>query len=144
MVKVIWEVLGGHLYFMWETPESVLFHSNYTCHSLFLRSIPLHSLLVHFVSSVSSECFITNMKGLGGQLLESTHQLLMFSAKVIPFFCHLYVTRKASQSLPFSQWKHLLSTVNDCYPPAELYVNNKYMYIICQRATVINSLPILK
>ena len=67
------ETLGGHLNFIWDTLQSLVFHSNYTCHSLGPFSFTLLSLVGHLISKVSSECFITDLSGLGGQLLQSIH-----------------------------------------------------------------------
>ena len=60
------ETLGGHLHFIWDTPESLEFHSNYTCHSLVPFLFTLLSLVGHLISKVSSECFITDLSGLEG------------------------------------------------------------------------------
>ena len=67
------ETLGGHLHFIWDTPESLVFHSNYTCHSLVPFSFTRLSLVGHLINKVSTECFPTDFSGLGGWLLQSIH-----------------------------------------------------------------------
>ena len=46
---------GGHLHFIWDTQESLVFHFNYTSYSLVPLSFTLLSLMGHFVSRVSNE-----------------------------------------------------------------------------------------
>ena len=85
------ETLGGHLHFIWDTPESLVFHSNYTCHSLVPFSFTRLSLVGHLASKVSSECFITESLGLGSQPLQSTHQFFGFQQRlylVLSPLCH--------------------------------------------------------
>ena len=65
--------LGGHLHFIWDTLESPEIQSNYTCNSLVPLSFTHISLLAHLVSKMSSECFITDLSGLGGQLVQSSY-----------------------------------------------------------------------
>ena len=51
-----------------------MFHFSYTYHSLVPLSFTSLSLVGHLVSEVSSECFITDLSGLGGLLSQSTCQ----------------------------------------------------------------------
>ena len=67
------ESLSRHLHFIWDTPQSFVFHFNYTCHSLVPFSFTLLSLVGHLISKASSECFNTDLSGLEGQLLQSIH-----------------------------------------------------------------------
>ena len=118
------ETLGGHLHFFWDTPESLVFHFSYTCHSLVPLSFTCLSLVGHLVSKVSSECFIIDLLGLGGQLLQSTRQFFGFQQRLFLFLsplCHL----KSLLVLSGSQGRHSLFTVNDCCPLADLEVNQK-------------------
>ena len=80
------ETLGGHLHFIWDTPESLVFHSNYTCHSLVPFSFTLISLAGHLISKVSSECFITDLSGLEGQLLQSICIVACFLQRLYLFW----------------------------------------------------------
>ena len=70
------ETLSGYLHFIWDIPESHVFHFNYTCHSLVPLSLTHLSIAGHLVSKVSSECFISDLSGIEGQLLQSTHYFL--------------------------------------------------------------------
>ena len=83
--------LGGHLHFIWDTLESPEVQSNYICHSLVPLSFTHILLVAHLVSKVSSECFITDLSGLRGELLQNTGSML-FSKGAYPF-CHLYVSQ---------------------------------------------------
>ena len=49
------QALTGHLHFIWDTQESLVFHLNYTCYSLVPLSFTLLSLVGHLVSKVSNE-----------------------------------------------------------------------------------------
>ena len=85
------ETLGGHLHFFWDTSESLVFHFSYTWHSIVPLSFTCLSLVGHLVSKVSSECFITDLLGLGSQLLQSTRQFFGFQPRLYLFLsalCH--------------------------------------------------------
>ena len=80
--------LSIHLHFIWDTQESLVVHFNYTCNSLVPLSLKLLSLEGHLVSKVSNEWFITDRSGLGGQLLQSTHQVFGYQKKLYLFWSH--------------------------------------------------------
>ena len=124
------ETLGGHLHFIWDTPESLVFHFSYTCHSLVPLSFTRLSLVGHLVSKVSSECFITDLLCHGSQPIQSTHQLFGFQQRlylVLSPLCH----SKSLSVLSGSQCKHSLFTVNDCCPLADF---GHYLFTYCYLA----------
>ena len=80
----------------------------------------------HLVSKVSRECFITDLLGLEGQLLQSTRQFFGFLLRPYLFLsplCH----SKSLLVLSGSQWRHSLFTINDCCSLADFEVSQEGM-----------------
>ena len=128
-----WETLGGHLHFLWDTPESLVFqlrlsficsflnHTSSTCGSLDQQRVQwmLHKWLIS-----------------GWRLASTEHSLIRrFSAKALPilvplisFQCHSFHSVVSSQTLPvhfpcpkYDQWlneegPHSCPCQSSCYP----------------------------
>ena len=99
-------------------------HLCFTSVTLVTHLFLSRSHIVHLISKVSSECFITEFLGLKSQFLQSTGQFFGFQQRlhlVLSPLCHLKSLSVHSRS----QRRHSLFTVNDCCPLTDFEVNQE-------------------
>ena len=90
------ETLGGHLNFIWDTPESLVFHPNYTCHSPVPFSFTRLTL-------VSVQWMLYNWIIRAWKPASSKHSsVLWFSAKALPCLVTSMSLEKPLSPLPVS------------------------------------------